>query len=121
MDASYVVCLTYRVFSRSREGSQLNAVQDQILSKYDGIKISEGVNRFWPVDPGQISDLRERGILITELADDVCVIVQELKAEIPVGTYAEAVTIAESIITGYPKTFASIQIQTSYFTDVHAV
>lgn len=121
MDTSISVKFTYRTYSRTREGSQLDSIKDQLTKEYPTCAFSEGENVLWPAHPHQIDTLRDRGILLTERGDTMCVVIQELLCLIVIGDHESGVALADSLLHKFPNTFTSVTVETSYFTDVQAV
>ncbi len=121
MESTVVVRFIYRTYSRSREGSQLDGIKDSVLQSHPTCSFSEGENVFWPIDPRQADQLRNRGILLTERGDTMCAIVQELVCTIKVANHAVGTEVAAVLLSEFPKTFAAASVETTYFTNVHAV
>ena len=121
MDKIVSVNFIYRTYSRTREGSQLDEIRDKLSKGFANCSFSEGENVLWPVSPLQVDQLRDRGILLTERDDTMCVIVQELSGKIQAHDYADGVRIADNLLATFPNTFAALSVETAYFTDIHAV
>lgn len=111
----------YRTYSRTREGSQLEEIRDKLSRGFTSCSFSEGENVVWPVSPLQVDQLRDRGMLLTERDDIMCVIIQELSGTIQAHDYPDGVRIADNLLSTFPNTFAALSVETSYFTEVHAV
>lgn len=117
----YRVEFIYRVCSRVIEGQQLEKMRDSLSTQYPTIVFSPGENLFWPITPNEIEDYRARGILLTEKDSTMCVVIQELGGHIPVTDYASGDIVADSLLTSYPKSFASVSVVAERRPEVHAV
>ena len=118
---AYNVKFSYRVYSRIHEREQLGKIRYQIESVYPKAIFGEELHRYWPVAPEQIDSLRQRGILITEKGDDLCMIIQEIPIRIKVESYSQGEQLIKELNLHFPNTFATMSVCAEWLTEIVAV
>ena len=78
MAEEYEVRFVYRVLNKTTEGYQLLEVKDKIFDMYQDVTWTDGENTYWPVDPKDVEDLREKGVLLTEIRGHLHLVTQEI-------------------------------------------
>ena len=120
---------SYRAYSRTRERDQLEGIRWEVVENFseadyrERILVSESDPTYWPIDPQQVNEFRERGILLTEKGDALCAVVQELKCQIKCDSFQEAEQLSCAVWLTNSATYSpsTIKIVTEWITEINPI
>ena len=118
MAEEYEVRFVYRVLNKTTEGYQLLEVKDKVFDMYQDATWTDGENTYWPVDPKDVENLREKGVLLTEIRGHLHLVTQEIIGTIFRNTYQDAWAVANHLHA--EGDFSVIKVTTTWMTEVFA-